>query len=470
VEPEERIRELERALDAARRELSLAREEASKATFFKKLVESSTDMVSVIGADGKASYVSPAHERVTGHSLAEIVSGTALDTIHPDDRASIAAKMEEILAAPADRVLRAELRRHHKDGRWIHVETSARNMTDDPDVRGILVNGREIEDFVRMRQELRDTEARYEVAMLASRETIWEEDLASGAVSFSGGMGEQLGYPAAAFARTKAQLRALVHDDDRAVLERAEQRHLATGSLYDVEVRVRASTGEYRWYRIVGHVLCDEQGRKARLIGHAADVHDRKVAEIALHDSERMFRALFEDTSIAVTLRDVRSQKFIDCNSAALRLYGFASREELYDTTPDQLTEVTQPDGQRSVDVLRAYVQRAMRDGAARMEWVARRRTGEAFQAEVQTTVITLEGGARVMQTLIDDVTERTRVARALERRARRDEMVSRVSRLFVESGADVAIPFALGELGVLLGAGRVRMRQFVDGGAAGLA
>jgi PAS domain S-box-containing protein len=237
-------------------------------------------------------------------------------------------------------------------------------------------------------------------------------------------------------------------------------------SVESYEGRHRTKGGNWIHTESVGrNLLHDPAVRGVVVVGR--DVSRRKQAEIALGDSERMFRALFEDTSLAVTVRDVRTQLFLDCNTAALRLYGFETREQLYGSTPDRLAPPTQPDGRASVEVLRTYVEQAQHDGIARMEWMARRRNGETFPADVRTTVIALGDGRRVMQTLIEDVTERRQSVQALEDRARRDDLVSRVSRQFVQAGVDVALPFALQALGTFLGADRVRLRCFLDGGAA---
>jgi PAS domain S-box-containing protein len=230
------------------------------------------------------------------------------------------------------------------------------------------------------------------------------------------------------------------------------------------EGRHQARDGRWMHTEIVArNLLHDPVVNGILLVGR--DVSQRKQAETKLSDSERMFRALFEDTSIAVTIRDVDTQQFIDCNTAALRLYGFETREELRGSTPDQVAPPTQPDGRASRDALREYVTRALRDGTAHMDWMARRRDGELFPAEVRTTVIALGDGRRVMQTMIEDVTERDEQLRAIEEQARRDDLVSRVSRRFVQAG-DVALPFALEALGSFLGADRVRLRWLVDGGA----
>ncbi|MGO8992486.1 MAG: response regulator, partial [Polyangiaceae bacterium] len=320
-------------------------------------------------------------------------------------------------------------------------------------------------DLASARADASGARLRYESGMTASQETAWSQDLTTGANDFSPVLVQRLGYLPEEFPRSRSGMRHLWHPDDLPLIEAARTRHVTEGTAGEVEARLRCKSGEYRWVRLVGKPVF-EDGRAVRLVGHVRDVHERKVAELALLDSERMFRALFEETSIAVTVRDADTQKFIDCNPAALRLYGLESREELRDTTPDALAPPTQPDGRASVELLRAYVQRAARDGVARMEWVAQRRNGESFLADVHTTVIKLEDGRRIMQTSIEDVTERTRNVRELEQRARRDDLVSRVSRQFVQGGQDVALPFALEALGTFLGADRVRMRCFFDSGA----
>src|SRR5262249_10817353 len=84
-----------------------------------------------------------------------------------------------------------------------------------------------------------------------------------------------------------------------------------------------------------------------------------------------------------------------------------------------------------------------------------RRLNGECFPADLTVTVISLEDGRHLMQTLIEDATERKRAEEAIRSRARRDELVSRLSREFVQEGASVAVPRAIHALGEFLGAAR---------------
>jgi PAS domain S-box-containing protein len=272
------------------------------------------------------------------------------------------------------------------------------------------------------------------------------------------------GRPASEFLGKDAGMFA--HPDALRRIGPAFARMIAEGPGYMMRFEGLHQTGAGGWIHtdIHGRNMFDDP-----LIGGllciVRDATARKDAERSLGDSERMFRALFEDTSIAVSIRDVGSQQFLECNGAMLRLYGYDTTDALRGTTPDHLAPPVQPDGRVTRDVLREYVQRALSEGTARMEWMARRSNGEVFPAEVKTTVIALGEGRRVMQTMIEDVTERMRTVQAIEERSRRDDLVSRVSRQFVQSGFQVAMPIALEALGTFLGADRVRLRSLVENG-----
>ncbi|HEX3772121.1 MAG TPA: PAS domain S-box protein, partial [Polyangiaceae bacterium] len=136
-------------------------------------------------------------------------------------------------------------------------------------------------------------------------------------------------------------------------------------------------------------------------------------ASRALADSERLYRALFEGTATAVTIRTLEDQTFVDCNPAALRLYRAESVEQLRGKTVRDLSAERQPDGALSEEALRVHVTRAIETGLARVEWTARRLDGEIFVADIRIAILELEGGRRVMQTIIEDITERTAAARA---------------------------------------------------------
>jgi two-component system sensor histidine kinase/response regulator len=177
---------------------------------------------------------------------------------------------------------------------------------------------------------------------------------------------------------------------------------------------------------------------------------ERSARELA--DSERLYRGLFEGTATAVTIRSLEDQSFVDCNPATLRLYGAETVDQLRGSTIGDLSAELQPDGTPSVEALRRHVELAVRNGSARCEWLARRLDGDAFIADVRIAVLELEGGRRVMQTIIEDITERKFAETALERRAARDKLFARISQSLIEDTVENAIRFAVAALADFLG------------------
>jgi two-component system, sensor histidine kinase and response regulator len=183
----------------------------------------------------------------------------------------------------------------------------------------------------------------------------------------------------------------------------------------------------------------------------------------ALSDSERLFRSLFDGTPTAVTLRSLDDQAFIDCNAAALRLYRAESAEQLRGLRVIDLSVDRQPDGSLSRDAFREHVARAIANGAEHCEWLARRLDGTPFIADVRISVLRLQGGRRVMQTIIEDITERKATEASLRRRAERDEILSQISRLFLEGDLDRATRFAVTALASFLRAPADTVARWIE-------
>ncbi|MDH4285856.1 MAG: PAS domain-containing protein, partial [Gallionella sp.] len=87
-----------------------------------------------------------------------------------------------------------------------------------------------------------------------------------------------------------------------------------------------AVDGDHGLFEIVKTPLYDDSGNLIGVLGVARDITGRKRDEEALRRSETRFRTLYESTGDAVML--VGEQGFIDCNKAALAMFGCATKEE----------------------------------------------------------------------------------------------------------------------------------------------
>src|SRR5262245_41909226 len=92
-----------------------------------------------------------------------------------------------------------------------------------------------------------------------------------------------------------------------------------------------------------------------------------------LADTDSMFQLLFERSADAILLFDPHAGVFVDCNASAIDLMRAASKEQVLNASPAELSPALQPDGCASGDKATEIAALAQRNGTYRFEWIARR-------------------------------------------------------------------------------------------------
>jgi PAS domain S-box-containing protein len=121
---------------------------------FRSLVQNGSDIITLIDAEGTVLYQSPSVERVLGYAPEDWVGGEAFRYVHPDDLERVRSVFDEITKRPGASGP-IEVRILHADGSWCHVEGVANNLLDDPTVKGIVVNSRDVSERKRAEEKLR---------------------------------------------------------------------------------------------------------------------------------------------------------------------------------------------------------------------------------------------------------------------------------------------------------------------------
>ena len=124
---------------------------------FRSLVQNASDIIVVMDAAGTIVYESPAVERVLGFKPEDRVGTNAFGLVHPDDRfrvsAMFAGRRDEPGPFPP-----VEYRVRDSEGAWRHLEAIGENLLHDPDIRGVVVNIRDVTE--RRRTERPSSRAR----------------------------------------------------------------------------------------------------------------------------------------------------------------------------------------------------------------------------------------------------------------------------------------------------------------------
>ena len=166
------------AFAAARRERRLSlqtlardRRDREREHRFQRLVENASDLIIILGADGRVTYHSPSSRTALGYTPEELVGERVFDRIHPDDLERARAMFAHVTAAP-DNSGEIEVRLRHRDGSWRDFAITGHNALAEPGIEGIVVNGRDVTAQVSAARVLTHANADLERRVAAATEEL----------------------------------------------------------------------------------------------------------------------------------------------------------------------------------------------------------------------------------------------------------------------------------------------------------
>src|SRR5208337_4549008 len=131
------------------------------------------------------------------------------------------------------------------------------------------------------------------------------------------------------------------------------RRLLTEGIFTDVEYTLIKNDGTRFIGELNAAVIHSPDGSPMRMIVITRDVTERKLAEIALRESEERFSRFFRASPVATSISRFSDGQIVDANDAFLRLYGY-TREDLIGHSPLDLGMWANPENRQSmVEILK---------------------------------------------------------------------------------------------------------------------
>ncbi|HVT08481.1 MAG TPA: PAS domain S-box protein [Polyangia bacterium] len=398
---------------------------------FRALIEKSHDAISLLDAELREVYQSPAAERILGYSLEEARRMTWQDFTEPADWPEVQRAIGTLLTGPGATVT-LEFRARHKDGRRRWLEVTGTNLLGYRDVDAIVTNYRDVTE----RKALERTHHEFfsmalDLMVIAGTDgrfrhlnPAWETTL--------GWSREEL---------TSRPWRDFIHPDDRAATAREEARLAAGERTIRFQNRYRCKDGSYRDLQWSAVASPDEE----LIYATARDITDQRAA------AERD-RLLFAASPIPMWLVDLETLRFVEVNDAAVATYGY-SRAEFFTMAVMNLI------ADEGEDRIRRITERVLSEGTLLISGRRhRKKSGELLDVDITGHRIDAGGRPAVLCTVVD-LTRRLQAEEALrdsERRYRR--IVDNVSDGIWMYDAQGTIGFANPRMAQILGTGVERL------------
>jgi len=203
--------------------------------------------------------------------------------------------------------------------------------------------------------------------------------------------------------------------EDRAVIEDAYRGAVEEGTPYDLELRFMSTKGKQMWVRMTATPVL-EGGKVVRVVGNIMDISERKQAENALEESERLYRKAIEVAGAVPYYQDYATLAYEFVGSGIEGLTGYKPEEFTYGTWESMELEVIRLGMSAGLTEEEAIAKARGSEGISwRADYRVRTRSGEEkWLANAAIQVRDEQGNIVGSLGTLQDITERKRAEEAL--------------------------------------------------------
>ena len=393
------------AIERTRHQRRLAKEEAWR----RILLEQSKDGIVILDDQGMVHEANNGFVDMLGYSMEEIRQLAVWDWD------ALLSKEQLMLALQSidEEGDHFETRQRRKDGNLIDVEISTNAAVFDGK-KLIFCLCRDVTQRKLGEQALRLSEERFDLAMRAANDGLWDWNLQTDAAYYSPRWKEMLGYSDRELANELATWERLIDPEDKTrAMTLLEEIWAGRRDGFNIEFRMRHKAGHWVHVLSRGTLLRDEENQPLRMVGTHLDITAQKRLEQRLRDSEVQANLIIDTAPDGIIVTNSMG-RIVRVNPRVKALFGYTKEELLGHTV-----EILMPDTLRSAhvqkreDYMEQPVYRRPRNYDISVPMLGLRKDGSEFPMELGLSPFSIGNEDHVVVT-VRDISDRIAAEKAL--------------------------------------------------------
>jgi len=301
---------------------------------YRLIAENTSDLISIATFSFKPvyTYINPSNTRLLGYEPEELIGKNCFDFLHPDDIKNLTPLLKKYISMKTKKLLtgkeheiaeRIELRFRDRSGNWHYLKSTVNIIGNE-----LLFVSKDITEYKKAEEKLKETSERLELAMDAGEHGFWDWNLDTDDVYFSPRYYTMLGYEPGELPMRLETWANLMHPEDKKDIVPRVQKYVENVVPFEVEFRLKCKDGSWKWISGRGKTFeKDKKGTPHRAVGVHVDITERKTAEEELRETKNHFQMLFNIMVDPVMIIDQRG-KFLELTERVKEITGW-DREDI---------------------------------------------------------------------------------------------------------------------------------------------
>jgi PAS domain S-box-containing protein len=285
---------------------------------FRSLIESVSDIISIISGDGTVIYESPSIENILGYKPEELIGRSAFELLHPEDAPEVIEYFKKCLQSDEPTTPKI-YRFRHKNKTWLTLESIGKSFIDPVKGKVAIINSRDITERKKALEAKLESENRLRIIFDNAAIGISLADSKGYSIQSNKALERMLGYTGEEL--KKMSFVEFTHPDDvDKDVSLAQEIFDGKRRYYQIEKRYIRKNGELIWGNLtVSAISRREDDSIEYIIGMVEDITARKRANAALRESEERFKAQYKGIPIPTVTWKKTGNDFVmvDYNVAA---------------------------------------------------------------------------------------------------------------------------------------------------------